>query len=193
MFTALRTLMYAADEPTFLKKAEGFCAKYVYRSQSFVEYFSSNYLNRSAMWALCYRKFPHGKSNINTLVETFHKTLNTLYLGRKTNRRVDDLINFLFEIEKIDYMRRKRSLVYDKLDLGVNYTVKSRHDRGHKIPDAHIKNITDNVLDEFENCLSWKVTSLTKAGIFYTVNVISESCTSDYCAENCCEPACSNL
>jgi len=46
MFTALRTIMYAADEPTFLKMVEGFCAKYVLSSSSFVQYFTSNYLNR---------------------------------------------------------------------------------------------------------------------------------------------------
>jgi len=84
MFTALRTIMYAADEPTFFKMVEGFCAKYVLSSSSFVQYFTSNYLNRPEVWALCYRRFPHGNANTNMLVESFHNRLKTFYLGRKT-------------------------------------------------------------------------------------------------------------
>jgi hypothetical protein len=92
MFTALRLILYCSDEQNFKLLVEAFCKKYQLVAESFVNYFQSYYLNRPEVWALCYRKFAHGKTDTNMLVESFHNRIKTFYMNRRPNRRLDDLV-----------------------------------------------------------------------------------------------------
>jgi len=60
MFTALRVICYCRTESQFLLLLQGFCDKYTQYAESFVDYFKAHYLSRCAVWAMCYRNFPHG-------------------------------------------------------------------------------------------------------------------------------------
>ena len=45
-------------------------------------------------------------------VESFHNALKTYYMKRKTNNRVDDLINVLLTYEEDNYWQHKREKIY---------------------------------------------------------------------------------
>ena len=86
------------------------------------------------------------------LAKSFHNRHKIFYLGRKPNRRIDDLINLLFIIENDNYMRRKPFLIYSESDLMCSYSVKSRHDRDLTFSDVHVPCIADidNLSDEMK-------------------------------------------
>ena len=44
--------------------------------------------------------------------ELFHSKLKCFYLERMPNKRIDDLVNVLLEIEADDYWSHKRRTVY---------------------------------------------------------------------------------
>ena len=94
-----------------LRKYEDICPK-------FVNYFKNTYVSRPVKWAMCYRQFEHANTDTNMFVESFHNKLKTFYLERMSNKRIDDLINVLLEIEADDYWSHKRRIVY--LDVPKN-------------------------------------------------------------------------
>ena len=101
-------------------------------------------------------------------VESFHNRLKTYYMERRPNKRLDDLINLLLEIEKDDYWRHKRQSYFSS-----DITVKKTEDRllrGLNIPDAHVTIMTD---DEKQ---SWEIQSQSKESVTYTVTMINETC-----------------
>ena len=128
MFTALRVILYCSKQPLFQSLIDAFCQKYSIICQSFVEYFKSYYCNRVDVWAMCYRTFAHGNTNTNMLVESFHNRLKTFYMNRKPNKRLDDLIALLLRIERDDFLRRTKRLVYKECDSLNPHESKIRHD-----------------------------------------------------------------
>ena len=56
------------------------------------------------------------------ITQSFHSKLKTFYLERMSNKRIDDLVNVLLEIEADDYSSYIRSNI--------------RYEKG--IPDAHL-------------------------------------------------------
>ena len=114
----------------FLWRYEDICPK-------FLNYFKSTYVSRPVKWAMCYRQFVHANTDTNMFVESFHNKLKTFYLERMQNKRVDDLINVLLEIEADDYWSHKRRIVY--LDVTKKYNCRAvRYESRIKIPDTHI-------------------------------------------------------
>ena len=82
-----------------------------------------------------YRQFEHTNANTNTLVESFHSKLKIFYLKGMSNKRIDDLIKVLLEIEADYYWSLKRRIVYlnvPKKDNGRDI----RCEDGINIPDA---------------------------------------------------------
>ena len=56
---------------------------------------------------MCYRQLEHVNTGTNMFVESFHNKIKTFYLERMPNKRIDDLINVLLEIEADDYWSHK--------------------------------------------------------------------------------------
>ena len=141
----------------FLRKYEDICPK-------FVNYFKNTYVSRPVKWAMCYRQFEH--ANTDTMfVESFHNKLRTFYLERVPNKRIDDLINVLLEIEADDYWNHKRRIVYldvPKKDIDSDI----RYERGINIPDAHMTALSKS---------KWSVQSQSK-NVTYTINQITGNC-----------------
>lgn len=57
---------------------------------------------------LCFRQFPRAKLNTPGHVESFHNKLKKIYVKRKVNKRLDDLINILNDIEWEEHCCRQR-------------------------------------------------------------------------------------
>jgi len=94
----------------------------------FIDYFISNYLKRFNVWELWYRKFLHGNASTNMLVVSFHNRLKTFYLERKPNKILDDLVHLLLEIERDDFMRRRKSIAFKESETGSLILLKRRID-----------------------------------------------------------------
>ena len=193
MFTALRMIMYSTTESLMLTLVKAFCSEYSSCAQSFVDYFKSNYCNRFEVWALCYRNFPHGNANTNMLVESFHNRLKTFYMNRIPNRRLDDLVNLLLHIEKDDYLRRKKGLLYKDCEDSNTFGIGSRHERGMKISDQDVLVHVYEDEDGASNSVFWTVKSQSKCSESYTVKLLTEFCSIDLCMESCVELCCSGL
>ena len=54
---------------------------------------------------MCYRNFDHANTDTNMFVESFHNRLKTFFMQRKINKRIDDLVILLLDIEEEDYWR----------------------------------------------------------------------------------------
>ena len=81
------------------------------------------------------------------------------------NKRIDDLINVLLEIEADDYWSHKNRIVYlhvQKQDTDRDI----RYERGINIPDVHMTTLSKN---------KWSVQSQSK-NVAYTINQIIENC-----------------
>lgn len=97
--------------------------------------FKEYYAGRAEKWALCYRNFPHANRDTNMFAESFHNKLKTSYMDQRPNKRVDDLINLLFIIEKDYYWHHKRKKSYRNSQKGKGETkfgIHSRHTKGNK-------------------------------------------------------------
>ena len=193
MFTALRVILYCSSQVTFQKLIEGFCLKYSSCAQSFVHYFVANYCNRPEVWAMCYRVFfAHGNTNTNMLVESFHNRLKTFYMNRIPNRRLDDLINLLLRVERDDYLRRTKQLVYKECDVFNTFGARTRHERGLKISDEDVSCLSDGG-SCYDDVVMWEVKSQSKPGVVYTVSLLELWCNVDLCMETCLELSCCGL
>ena len=187
MMAELRVIVNAKEESTFLKLCEGFVLKYEENRNTarFVKYFKQYYLNseeRMRKWAMCYRNFPHGQVNTTGHIESFHNRLKKNYLKRKVNKRLDDLINILCEMEWEDYCTRTREAC-----LGLTALPQStleRHQRSTHIPDDFVEKLDD---DHFE------IKSSTTEGDFYAIVRHITQCTADLCFAKCQSLPCSGL
>lgn len=103
MFFEIKVLMNTRDEEDFKCLTYGFVMKYEENDNTaeYIAYFKDRYLteDRWRRWAMCFRKFPHGKIKTTGHVESFHNRLKKYYLKRKVNKRVDDLIDILIQLE----------------------------------------------------------------------------------------------
>ena len=64
--------------------------------------------------AMCFRNFPHADTDTNMYEDSFHNRLKTFYMQRQRNRRLDDLVNLLLQIEGDDFWRHNLDVLYDK-------------------------------------------------------------------------------
>ena len=92
---------------TFEKILVGFLRKYDSICPKCVNYFKNTYVFRLVKWAM---KFEYANTDTNMFVESFHNKLKKFYLERMPNKRIDDLINVILEIEADDYWSHKGEL-----------------------------------------------------------------------------------
>nr|XP_047129642.1 uncharacterized protein LOC124805790 [Hydra vulgaris] len=90
------------------------------------------------------------------LCELFHNKLKTVYMERRPNKRLDDLINLLLTIEENSYWHYKRDTIYlGTLSLPKKY--KKRHEKGmlilinRRTQSSLDQKITDACKDESIN------------------------------------------
>jgi len=100
VYNILMLMMEEQNEESFLRMKESFILDYRSKCNSFVDYLIKNYENRAHFWALCYRNFPHGHTDTNMYFESLHNRIKTYYMERKQNRRIDNLVDLLFEMER---------------------------------------------------------------------------------------------
>ena len=165
VYRALEMILEETSIETFEKMLVGFLRKYEDICPKFINYFRNTYVSRPVKWAMCYRQLEHANTDTNMFVESFHNKLKTFYPERTPNKRKDDLINVLLEIEADDYWSHKRRIVYlnvIKEDIGSDI----RYERGTNIPDAHMTALSNS---------KWSVQSQSK-NVTYTINQITESC-----------------
>ncbi|XP_063595250.1 uncharacterized protein LOC134772142 [Penaeus indicus] len=184
IYKCLIVILEEKNTNKFKELTAAFEKKYTPTCESFVKYFFSNYMNRPEAWAMCYRQFPHANTDTNMFAEAFHNRLKTFFMKRQPNRRVDDLVNLLLEIEEEDFWRRKSDLQYKSTAPPPLIPHQSRHRKDLQIEDKDVEHVEYGV---------WRVKSQSKAEVWYKVTSIERSCDQDHCFERCQELACLGL
>jgi len=150
--------------------------------KDFVDYICQYYLNRPEEWAMCYRLFFHDGVDTNMLLESLHNIMKTFKLERRPNRRVDNLLVLLLDMEEERYKEYT-------LEKAKNYvrpaTVPSKkHEEGLKIGDSHVLKIAAG---------SWKFISATNIRIHYNITKKADFCKESHCYITCPSLACEGL
>lgn len=122
------------------------------------------------------------------LVESFHNILKSVYLKRIPNKRLDDLLYLMLQIEEDYYTRYTNALNMERLPNEDLKDVKLRHVRGEKIP-------TSPVLQESSTLFRVKSQEKEETGdpVYYHVVKSTDSCSSMPCMFVCPELACKGL
>ncbi|KAJ1530152.1 hypothetical protein ONE63_005083 [Megalurothrips usitatus] len=183
MMTELRVMVNEKDEEVFKKMQSGFIAKYENSSQTktYIEYYRKNYEVRMQKWAMCFRKFPHANINTTGHIESFHHRLKKVYLKRKVNRRLDDLVNILLDIEWDDHVARVREATVGTASQPQD--ILQRHKRAMSLKDEDLKQVDEN---------TWDIKASSGKDIYFIVRY-HEKCPSDHCFSKCIQLACSSL
>ena len=108
-------------------------------TQEFAKYFYTYYTNRAEQCAACYRK----SANINTnmYIESFFRTLKHLYMKRKANRRIDNLIHVLLKVSRDKGFERLCKLEKGK-NAGRLITIHKHHLARTKLSPALVQKTT---------------------------------------------------
>ncbi|KAI8322481.1 hypothetical protein EDC96DRAFT_596411 [Choanephora cucurbitarum] len=103
MITDLKAMMWEKEQETFLMKIVSFNMKFSQHT-AFLTYMERTCLNckKSVHWSAAFQPFTNMETN--NYIESWHNQLNTTYLGRKKNRRVDRLIYILVNDVEPDYI-----------------------------------------------------------------------------------------
>jgi len=151
--------------------------------EKFINYFSSTYLNRIDEWAAHMRTFFHDDVETNMLCEALHNLLKTVFMLRYPQRRLDQLINTLLEME---HRRFKEYKVKESInnDSSQKREPSARHRRGLKIPDSSVTEVEPG---------KWTVVSATEATVLYDVHQYRSDCPEDHCFSVCMEVQCFGL
>ena len=184
-------LVVLTEEKTldsFNSMKERFKELYKNRAKDFIDYLDKNYFNRSKTWAMCYRQFAHANTDTNMYVESFHNRLKTFYMNRRLNKRIDDLLNILLDIEENDYWRYRRDLEY-RSGRNIQKEI-SRHTRGIKIQDIDIVRVND---------CKWSIKSQISSNDneddkeSHVVDLKHNDCFDDFCYTKCFDISCIGL
>ena len=180
LYLASIVLMEEPNKDTFRDMAEKFKSEYKNVCELYVTYFENYYLTRPEKWAMCYRQFSHANTDTNMYVESFHNRLKTFYMKRRFNRRIDDLVILLLEIEEDDYydnllnVKSKKQVRTDDL----------RHKRGMRISNDDIYRI---------DAYKWLMKSQTSAADIHEIALVRPDCFDDFCYNHCHEISCIGL
>ena len=159
----LCTLLQERSEAQFRKLLQEFMTYIYTKHYTFYTYFFTNYCKIIHQWASCYRI--NCTANTNTFLESFHSVLKVVYLQKKQNRRVDNLLSTLLKIARDKIFERLR-----KLELGKNThricEINKRHKSALSLSPTSIETIADN---------QWIVKSETK-NMYYTIANVQETC-----------------
>lgn len=133
LYVCLKLIAETKNKIEFESLLAAFKLKFKETAPKFLNYFQNEYLQsqeRKEKWASCFRNFAHGHIETIGHIESFHNRLKTFHLKRKPNKRLDDLVRILLDIENDDYWERKRQGV-----LSINKTKKhdERHTKGLQI------------------------------------------------------------
>ncbi|KAK3912968.1 Sentrin-specific protease [Frankliniella fusca] len=184
MMTELRVLVNERDKNVFTNLQSGFIAKYKDspHCKTFIkDYYCKYYEHRVEKWAMSYRVFPHANINTTGHIESFHHRLKKVYLKRKVNRRLDDLVQILLDIEWDDHVARVREST-----IGMAFQpqdILMRHKRGMAIPDEDLQKIDET---------TWDIKASSSKNSYYIVHY-SDSCTADHCFSKCSQVSCGSL
>ncbi|XP_054276739.1 uncharacterized protein LOC128995746 [Macrosteles quadrilineatus] len=153
VFSEIRVLMNIEDLNMFEDLCEGFLKKYEEKDKTakFITYFRQHYLNRTEKWAMCHRNFPHAQVNTTGHVESFHNKFKKMYLKRRVNKRLDDLITMLRNLEWEDHCNRQREALVGFSPIPQH--IGERHQKSLAIPDEALVEILAN---------TWEIKSQTK-------------------------------
>ena len=156
VYRALEVILEETLIEIFEKWLVGFRRKYEHICPKFAHYFKNTYVGRPAKWDTCYRQFEHANTDTYMFLESFHNKRKNFYLKRMPNKRIDDLINVLLEIEGDNYSSHKRRIVYldvpkKDTDSDIRYEI--------NIPDAHMTTLSKR---------KWSVQSQSK-NVTYTM------------------------
>ncbi|XP_065897260.1 uncharacterized protein [Dysidea avara] len=135
---------------------------------------------------MCYRHFDHQSTDTNMLVESFHNKLkmNPRYLAHQVNKRIDDLVGTLLQIEDLFFDRMRKEVMRDSSEASLKQEGTDRHTRGMEIPDESIQMVSEDI---------FKVVS-TSGEKEYTIHVYAEQCAlGSKCVPHCIAPECSHL
>uniref|UniRef100_A0A8D8R8M3 MULE transposase domain-containing protein n=1 Tax=Cacopsylla melanoneura TaxID=428564 RepID=A0A8D8R8M3_9HEMI len=177
MNSEITLILDTSDEKEFTRYCFAFVKKYENNAKTseFVDYFRRHYLtaDRCKKWALCLRKFPHGGINTTGHLELFHNRLNKFYLKRKVNKRLDDLIDILLQLERDDHCSRSRSILVQNTE--------ERHTKGMSIDEKCITGALDD---------TWEIKS---GSVRYCIVRYSMTCRFDNCYVKCTDCVCPGL
>ena len=158
LYNSLMILINEKDKKQFSEILNGFLINYSYSAPKFIAYFKEQYCQRVEKWAMCFRDFDHANTDTNMYAEAFHNRLKTFFMGRRPNKRIDDLIKLLLCVEEEDYWRNKRESIYYPSEKDL--TLEGRHRRGMKISNHDIEDEADG---------KWKCKSQTTKDDAHTV------------------------
>ncbi|KAK3918446.1 Sentrin-specific protease 1 [Frankliniella fusca] len=186
ILSEIKVIMNAESETSFLKLKQGFLNKYNNdpRASKYMSYLDQHYWPRAEKWAMCYRNFPHGEVNTTGHIESFHHRLKRVYIKRKIDKRLDDLIHILYDIEWDDHCSRLReaSIVFAVQPQHIL----ERHQRGLLMEDSMI---IEQSLDKL-----WGVKSVTgSSSTTYIVERYKDFCNFEFCFSKCSKPECHGL
>ncbi|XP_065662089.1 uncharacterized protein LOC136084856 [Hydra vulgaris] len=182
VFRILETIIDKKNPDVFLSTMNGFVKAYEHKCPNFISYFVTYYAPRHIKWASCYRNFQHADTDTNMLCESFHNKLKTVYMERRPNKRLDDLINLLLTIEEDSYWRHKRDTIYlGTISLPKKY--KKRHEKGMLISDKCIVKCS---------LTQYTIKSQSK-DVTYNNDILTDTCKESLCLESCLNPACNGL
>ena len=126
-------------------------------------YFEKEYASRPREWATCFRIGT--RANTNMFVESFHRTLEEVYLERKQNRRVDHLLSTLRKIARDKAYEQWINAEKGKVTILQQESTK-RHKQVESMPSELV-----SILD----AESWQVQSMTDKTKIYLVRRVDSS------------------
>ena len=160
---------------------DAFKSKYTHLYPALMVYLENYYFNRLHKWCMAYRNFPHANTDTNMFLESYHNRIKTFYCKRRKNKRVDELIQLLLQIEEDDYWRLKQERFFNP--SGATLPAEERHQRGMKITNIDVE----------EEEIGWKVRSQSNKDTFYMVKRVANCCKEDHCFSRCLEVSCIGL
>lgn len=177
MYLEIRVLIDTKDIEEFKRLSYGFVKKYENnpKTSGFITYFLRHYLitDRCMKWAMCFRNFPHSGINTTGHIESFHNRLKKCYLKRKVNKRLDDLVDLLFQIEWDDYSSRSKEC----LEFISPSHIHDRHKNGISLEETSVHE---------ESLDTWEINT-------YVIVKYSSECNFDHCFLKCTESLCYDL
>src|SRR5258705_4488178 len=143
---------------------------------------------------MCYRNFPHARTETNGYCEGFHSKLKNVCFDKKGNKRLDSLLDVLLYQEGVTYLSRKVKCALNLPIESNSDAIKRRHEKGLKIrdEDVTVTFTADKGLSE-GTARIWEVLSQTDGETVFNVTQLSTCCTEDNCFERCINPSCANL
>ncbi|KAK3931136.1 Zinc finger protein 875 [Frankliniella fusca] len=187
ILSEVKAILNAESESLYSELVSGFKRKYENNSDGaeFLKYFKKYYLKkgRPEKWAMAFRNFPHSEVNTTGHIESFHNRLKKVYLKRKVNKRLDDLINILYDVAWEDYLTRER-------EATTGFSSQPQH-----IIERHQRSVAmdDETIVDLGLGNTWEMKSSTGKSAVYVVVKHKESCSSDFCFCRCTKPACHGL